>query len=109
MKILIDNEEVVSGKDFTITEEMLNTPSVILNNVYPKAWENDKDYISRFYYPKDYSKCLIYDSDENLYPYTVYGKTTQETIEGEEGTTINQPPPEFRSDGTHDGGVHRSF
>lgn len=66
MKILIDNEEVVSGKDFTITEEMLNTPSVILNNVYPKAWENDKDYISRFYYPNDYSKCLIYDDNENL-------------------------------------------
>lgn len=66
MKILIDNEEVVSGKDFTITEEILNTPSVILNNVYPKTWENDKDYISRFYYPNDYSKCLIYDDNENL-------------------------------------------
>lgn len=66
MKILIDNEEVVSGKDFTITEEILNTPSVILKNVYPKTWENDKDYISRFYYPNDYSKCLIYDNNENL-------------------------------------------
>lgn len=66
MKILINNEEVVSDKDFTITEEMLNTPSTILNNVYPASWEQDKDYVSRFYYPNDYSKCLIYDDDNNL-------------------------------------------
>ena len=61
MKVLIDNEEVVCGKDFTITEEMLNTPSVILNNVYPASWEETKDYTSNFYHPNDYSKCLIYD------------------------------------------------
>lgn len=76
MKILIDNEEVVSGKDFTITEEMLNTPSVILNNVYPKAWENDKDYISRFYYPKDYSKCKIIQEEE--IDFEILGETTKE-------------------------------
>lgn len=76
MKILIDNEEVVSGKDFTITEEMLNTPSVILNNVYPKAWENDKDYVSRFYYPKDYSKCKIIQEEE--IDFEILGETTQE-------------------------------
>lgn len=78
MKILIDNEEVVSGKDFTITEEMLNTPSVILNNVYPKAWENDKDYISRFYYPKDYSKCKIIQEEE--IDFEILGETTQNGI-----------------------------
>ena len=63
LKITINNEEVVSNKDFTIEEEMLNTSSVILNNVYPKSWENDKDYVSRFYHPNDYSKCLIKDED----------------------------------------------
>lgn len=66
MKILINNEEVLSDKNFTISQEMLNTPSTILNNVYPKSWETDKDYVSRFYYPNDYSKCLIYDDDNNL-------------------------------------------
>ena len=60
LKMLINNEEVVCNKDFTITEEMLATSSTILNNCYPKSWENDKNYVSRFYYPKDYSKCKIY-------------------------------------------------
>lgn len=61
LKITIDNEEVLSNKDFTITEEMLNTPSVVLDNVYPKSWEQDKDYTTRFYHPNDYSKCIIED------------------------------------------------
>lgn len=64
LKIRINNEEVVSNKDFTINEEMLNTSSVILNNVYPKTWEEDKDYISRFYHPNDYSKCMISDETD---------------------------------------------
>lgn len=63
LKMLINNEEVVCNKDFTITEEMLATSSTILNNCYPKSWENDKNYVSRFYYPKDYSKCKIYKDD----------------------------------------------
>lgn len=66
MKILINNEEVLSNKDFTIEQEMLNTPSVILNNVYPASWEETKDYVSNFYYPEDYSKCVIYDDNDNL-------------------------------------------
>ena len=61
MKITINNEEVLCNKDFTINEEMLNTSSVILNNVYPATWEQDKDYVSRFYYPEDYSKCKIFN------------------------------------------------
>lgn len=65
MRIFINNEEVVSDKDFTIEEEMLNTSSVILNNVYPKAWETTKDYTNNFYYPKDYSQCDIYDDNNN--------------------------------------------
>lgn len=63
LKMLINEEEVVCNKNFTITEEMLATSSTILNNCYPKSWENDKNYVSRFYYPKDYSKCKIYKDD----------------------------------------------
>lgn len=59
IKMFINDEEVVSNKELTIKEEMLSTPSVILNNCYPKAWENIKDYVSKFYYPKDYSRCII--------------------------------------------------
>ena len=66
MTITIDGTEVVCSNDFTINQEMLNTPSVILNNVYPKTWESDKDYTSRFYHPEDYSQCLIKDDNNNL-------------------------------------------
>lgn len=64
IKMTIGGEEVVCNKEFTIKEEMLSTSSTILNNCYPKSWEQDHDYTSRFYYPKDYSKCLIYNSKE---------------------------------------------
>lgn len=66
MKILINNEEVVCSNELTISEEMLTTSSTILNNCYPKSWEQDHDYISRFYYPKDYSKCLIYNKNDYI-------------------------------------------
>ena len=59
IKMFINDEEVVSNKELTIKEEMLATPSTILNNCYPKAWENVKDYVSKFYYPRDYSRCII--------------------------------------------------
>ena len=65
IQVFINNEEVVADKNIAITEEMLSTPSTILNNVFPKAWEKDKDYVSRFYYPEDYSKCKIL-KDNNL-------------------------------------------
>ena len=67
MRIYINNEEVVCSNELTITEEMLTTSSTILNNCYPKSWELDHDYVSRFYYPKDYSKCLIYNGDDLLF------------------------------------------
>lgn len=67
IKIYINNEEVVSSKEFTINEEMLATSSTILNNCYPASWETDHDYVSRFYYPKDYSKCKIYDDDTLIF------------------------------------------
>jgi hypothetical protein len=66
MKIYIDGIEVVCDKNITITEEMLNTPSVILNNVYPKSWETNQDYTTNFYHPNDYSQCRIYDENNNL-------------------------------------------
>lgn len=72
MKILINNEEVLCDKDFTIQEEMLNTPSVILNNVYPKSWEATKDYTTNFYHPDDYSKCLIYDDTDSENPVLLF-------------------------------------
>ena len=69
LKILINNEEVVCNSNIQINEEMLSTSSTILKNCYPKSWENDKDYTSRYYFPKDYSKCKIYNvngEDETL-------------------------------------------
>ena len=66
MKIYINNEEVLCDKNIVIEEEMLNTSSVILNNVFPKSWETNKDYVTNFYYPPDYSKCLIYDDNNSL-------------------------------------------
>ena len=70
----IDNEEVLSDNDISIKEEILSPSSTILNNVYPKSWELDKDYTSRFYYPKDYSKLNI--QNFNIEPEET-GKTIQ--------------------------------
>lgn len=64
MQIFIDNTEVVCSRSFNIKKSLSNANSVILNNVYPKSWENDRDYVSNFYMAKDYSKCKIID--ENL-------------------------------------------
>lgn len=60
VQIFINGTEVVSDREFTIKEEMLSASSTILNNLMPKEWDDDKDYYSRFYYPKDYSNCEIY-------------------------------------------------
>ena len=63
IKILINEEEVVCKNNIKIDEKMLATSSVVLSNCYPKSWEEDKDYVSRFYFPQDYAKCKIYDVD----------------------------------------------
>lgn len=67
IKVLINNEEVIFNKEVTINEETLATSSVILNGVYPKSWEEDRDYVSRFYLPKDYSRCEFYDESELIF------------------------------------------
>lgn len=59
LKMYIDGEQVVSNNNFQIKEEILSPSSAILNNVYPLSWEDDKDYTSRFYYPKDYSSFIL--------------------------------------------------
>ena len=70
MKIYINDEEVLCASNMTIKESLKNTSSVILNNVYPKSWETDKDYVSRYYMPKDYSHCKVID--ENIETETEY-------------------------------------
>lgn len=67
IKMYLNNDEVVASNDFTIREPLLSTPSVILNNVMPKTWDNNKDYVSQFYYPLDYSKLTIEDDGGTTY------------------------------------------
>lgn len=64
IQVFINDEEVVSDKEFTISEEMLSTSSTILNNCYPKSWETNQDYVTNFYFPEDYSKCKILKNGE---------------------------------------------
>lgn len=93
IKILIDNEEVVSDSTLQIKEEMLSTSSTILKNCYPKAWEETKDYNSNYYFPKDYSKCKIIQEEE--IDFEILGETTQE------GTpTPDSPKPIINKTGT---------
>lgn len=51
----IAGEEVVCNKNIDIVQQLNSTNTIVLNNCYPLAWEQDKDYVSRFYMPKDYS------------------------------------------------------
>lgn len=67
IQIFINDEEVLCDKNLTIEEQMLSTSSIILNNVYPKYWENDKDYTSRFYYPQDFSLCKILKDNDLIF------------------------------------------
>ena len=55
LHMYINNEEVVCNQKINITEYLNNTNSIVLNNCYPLSWEDDKDYVSRYYAPKDYS------------------------------------------------------
>ena len=64
LNMYINNEEVVCSNNIQIKEEILSTSSTILKNCYPKSWELTKDYVSNFYFPKDYSQCKIFYNDE---------------------------------------------
>ena len=63
VQIFINDEEVVCDDTITLQEEILSTSSTILNNCYPLSWETDKDYVSRFYCPPDYSLCTILENN----------------------------------------------
>lgn len=56
IQMFIANEEVICDKEIEVAEKLLNTSSTVLYNCYPLSWEKDKDYVSKFYFPKDYSK-----------------------------------------------------
>lgn len=90
IKMFINDEEVVSNKEFTINEEMLATSSTILNNCYPKTWEDIKDYTSKFYYPKDYSRCIIGKGDFK-YGNNRYAKLTASGIDPSFDTNTEKP------------------
>ena len=63
----IAGEEVVCDKEITVAEKLLNTNSTALYNCYPLSWETDKDYVSRFYFPKDYSKFELVINGETAF------------------------------------------
>ena len=65
MKIMVGNTEVLTDKTITIEEELLNPSSMVLRNVYPKSWETTHDY-TQFWFAEDFSKCSIYDDNNNL-------------------------------------------
>ena len=71
MKIYINDEEVLCNRNLVIEKSLSQPSSVILNNVYPKTWENDKDYVSRFYMPKDYSPVRIINENTETKSYNI--------------------------------------
>lgn len=71
MKVYINNEEVLCNRNLVINQSLSQPSSVILNNVYPKTWENDKDYVSRFYMPKDYSPVRIINENTETKSYNL--------------------------------------
>lgn len=67
IQVFINDEEVVSDATLEITEEALATSSTILKNCYPKSWEDTHDYVNNFYFPKDYSRCTIYQNNNLIF------------------------------------------
>lgn len=65
--ITIDNTEVVCSNEIVINKSMAQPGSVILKNCYPKSWEQDKDYTSRYFKPKDYSKVVIKEDGDLIF------------------------------------------
>lgn len=82
VKMYVGDEEVLCDKSFEISEELLNTSSLILNNVFPKKWDEEKKY-TQFWFPKDYSKFKLYDIPKELDDPNykiIEGNTTQDGI-----------------------------
>ena len=71
MKVYINNEEVICNQNLIVNESLSKPSSVILNNVYPKTWENDRDYVSNFYMPKDYSPVRIVNENTAVKEYSL--------------------------------------
>ena len=67
LQVLINGEEFLCDKNITIKEDFLSPSSTILNNCYPKSWEENRDYLTEFFYVKDYSKWEIYYDNELLF------------------------------------------
>lgn len=88
IQIFINEEEVVCDKSITIKEEMLATSSTILNNCFPKTWDDNKDYYSNFYFPQDYSLCRIL-KDGNLIFAGVVKNTGNVSLKPEQPKYIN--------------------
>lgn len=74
----INNEEVICSNQFEIVEELTNTSTIILKNCYPLSWESDKDYTSRFYMPKDYSRYKLVINDEIVFVGVIKRSTAME-------------------------------
>ena len=79
-RFFIDNEEVVCESSFEIKEEFMNPSSIELYKVFPKKWKGTNKLLEEYYFPKDYSKCNIYDFDK--LPAPIFGKSEQETTKG---------------------------
>lgn len=58
---------MVCENKFNIEEEITNPSSIILNKVYPKAWKGTNKLLKEYYFPQDYSKCLIKEYGKNLF------------------------------------------
>ena len=92
-KIFIDNEEVLCDSSYKIEEELKNPSSVILDKVYPKRWKGTNKLLTEFYFPKDYSNCLIYDEVEvpppNLFNFdNFYSKSNNAEIVSQDNNQL---------------------
>lgn len=54
---------MVCDSKFEIEEEFMNPSHIELYKVYPKSWKGTNKLLTDYYYPKDYTKCLIYNDD----------------------------------------------
>ena len=58
---------MVCENKFNIEEEITNPSSIILNKVYPKSWKGTNKLLTDYYFPQDYSKCIIFKDDDLIF------------------------------------------